>query len=60
MHHGFDVVEVKGLDIGGVVEHGGELVGEALKIRTGKVEAGKAGHVGHVVRGDALGHSGAW
>ena len=51
-----DVGDVERLDVGGVVEHGGELAGEHVELVVGQPQAGEPGHVGDVVAGDALGH----
>ena len=53
---GLDAVEVEGVDVGGVVEHGGELAGVALELVVGELEAGEPGDVGDVAGGDAVGH----
>ena len=39
----------------GVVEHGGELVGEEVELVVGQRQPGQAGHVGDVVAGDPVG-----
>ena len=44
---------VEGRDVGGVLEDGAELLGEALQLVVGEVEAGQPGHVGDVGPGDA-------
>ena len=50
------VVEVERLDVGGVVEHRGELPGEGLELVVGQLEPGQAGDVRDLVGGDAASH----
>ncbi len=51
-----DVGDVEGLDVGGVVEHRAELLGEEVELRLRDREAGQRGHVGDVVTGQAGSH----
>ena len=45
--------EVQGGHVGGVVEHLGQLPGEQVELLLGQLEAGQAGHVGHLVAGES-------
>ena len=56
LRHGLDAVEVEGVDVAEVVEHGGQLAGVALELVGGQLEAGEAGDVGDVGRRDGFGH----
>lgn len=50
-------LDVKRLDIGGVLEHRSELSCEAVKLLVREGKPGQAGHVGDVVFGNRLSHS---
>jgi hypothetical protein len=52
------VARVESVDVGGVVEHGGQLAGEGLELVGAQRQPGEAGDVGHVGGRDAVGHTG--
>ena len=52
----WDTVEVERGDIFGVIKHGPELLGVALKFSVGEVEPSEIGHFGDIVASKTGGH----
>ena len=50
--HRLDVREVEGLDVLGMAEDVGELVGEPFELLIAQAEAGQLGDLGHLCLGD--------
>ena len=57
LSHRLDAVEVELVDVGEVVDDVAELHGRPGQLLVGQRQAGEPGDLGHLVGGDAVGHS---
>ena len=54
MGGGLDPGQIQRRHVGRVVEHAGQLTGEAIELLFAEMESGQAGDVGHVLTGEAV------